>query len=60
MRKIVRKAQPYNTLPLWQAARERHLRELPYAARRISQNLGVEPETARLVAELAGLKGGRD
>ena len=60
MRKIVRNVEPYNTLPLWQAARQQRFRQLPYAARRVSQNFGLEPATARLIAELAGLKGGRD
>jgi len=60
MRFVKHRALSINELPLWKCARERHLRELPYPARRISQNFGLEPATARLVAELAGLKGGRD
>ena len=58
MRKIIRNSEPYN-LPLWQAARERRYNALPYAAQRLARERGLEPETANLLAELAGLKGGR-
>lgn len=50
----------FNDLPLWSVARERELRRLPPAARRIARLHGLEPSIARLVASLAGLgDGGR-
>ncbi len=52
-------AQSSNDLPLWKAARARRFRDLPFPAKRLVRHIGYEPETARLVAELAGLKGGR-
>ncbi len=58
MQNVVRKQSTINALPLWQAAREREFRELPYPAKRLARQIGYEPELARLVAELAGLKGG--
>ena len=60
MRYVKHRATSINDLPLWRAARERQLRELPYAARRVSDRFRLEPATARLIAELAGLNGGRD
>ncbi len=61
MQKIVRKQTAINTLPLWQSAREREFRELPYPAKRLARQIGCEPELANLIAELTGLgNGGRD
>ena len=57
MRKIYRKQEPFNTLPLWEAVRERRRRDLPYPAKLLAERFGCEPSVARLVAELAGLKG---
>ena len=55
MTNIPKKQLPYNTLPLWQAERQRRYRELPYAAKRLATNMHVEPEVARLIADLACL-----
>ncbi len=59
MHNVKHRAQSFNTLPLWQAARARRFRELPYPAKRIARQIGCEPELANLITELAGLKGGR-
>jgi hypothetical protein len=32
---------------------------LPYPAKRLARQIGIEPELANILAELAGLKGGR-
>ncbi len=58
MKHIRRNQQSFNSLPLWQSARERRFHELPLPAKRLARQLGYEPETARLVAELAGLGSG--
>ncbi len=44
----------FNTLPLWEAAREAELRSLPLDARRLARRFGLDAATARLLAALAG------
>ncbi len=58
MHNIKHRTQSFNVLPLWQAARARRFRDLPLPAKRLARQLGYEPETARLIAELAGLGNG--
>ena len=53
------RAPSRNNLALWRAARARRFRELPYPAKRLARQFGYEPELANLIAELAGLIGGR-
>ncbi len=54
------KSRSFKSTPLWQAARERLFRELPYPAKRLARQIRCEPELAILIAELAGLgDGGR-
>ena len=50
MQNVVRKHIAINTLPLWQAARQREFRALSYAERKLANELGVEPHVARLLA----------
>ena len=59
MRNVRHSAQSSNDLPLWRAARARRFRDLPLPAKRLARQIGCEPEVADLIAELAGLKGGR-
>lgn len=56
---LTRNTKPFNSTPLWQAAREREFRALSYAERKLAQELGVEPHVARLLAMQAYGKGGR-
>ena len=58
MRNLKHSAPPFNDLPLWRAARARRFCDLPVPAKRLARQIGCEPEVVRLVAELAGLKGG--
>ena len=58
MQKIVRKHIAFNSLPLWQAARQREFRALTYAERKLAQELGVDPHVARLLAAQAYGGGG--
>ncbi len=53
MRNVVRKQTAINTLPLWQAAREREFRALSYAERKLAEEFGVDPHIARLLAAQA-------
>jgi hypothetical protein len=59
MRNVKHHAPSINDLPLWRAAGARRFRALPYPAKRLARQIGCEPETARLIAELAGLQGSR-
>ena len=45
---------PFNSLPLWEVAREAELRSLPFDARRLARRFGLDASTARLLAALAG------
>ena len=56
-RKIAKQQLSFNTLPLWQAARQQRYRQLPLAARRLVDRYGLEPESAALLCELANLGG---
>ena len=59
MRHITRNTEPFNSTPLWQAARKRDFRHLSFAERRIAERYGVEPHTARLLATHAYASKGR-
>jgi len=59
MRNVKHRAPSFNDLPLWRAAGARRFRDLPYPAKRLARQIGCEPELANLIAELAGLNGGR-
>ena len=50
MRRINRNSEPFNSTPLFQAARQREFRALSYAERKLANELGVEPHIARLLA----------
>ena len=54
MRNITGKTSDYNTLPLWQAAREREYRALPYPAKRLMAMYGLELGEALRMAERIG------
>ncbi len=59
MQNVVRKHTPFNTLPLWKAARDREFRALSFAERRMAERYGVDPHTARLLASHAYASKGR-
>jgi len=59
MRHVRRNHQSFKSTPLGRAAGARRFRDLPYPAKRLARQIGCEPELANLIAELAGLKGGR-
>ncbi len=50
MSKLKHCAASFNSLPLWQAACEREFRALTYAERKLAEEFGVDPHTARLLA----------
>lgn len=56
--KVRPKPTDFNLLPLWRVAREAELRALPLPARRIANRFGLDANTARLLASLAGLGSG--
>lgn len=58
-RKARNRAQPA-TLPLFDYADARRVRDLPLAAKRLVRRWGLAPSTALQVAELAGFSGERD
>ena len=59
MGNVKHRAPSFNTLPLWQAAREREFRALSYAERKLAEEFGVDPHITRLLALQAYGNGGR-
>ncbi len=53
MRNVKHRAPSFNTLPLWQAARQREFLALSYAERKLAKEFGVEPHVARVLAAQA-------
>jgi len=50
MRNVKHRAPSFNSLPLWQAARDREFRALSYTERKLADEFGVDPHIARLLA----------
>ncbi len=58
MRNVKHRAPSFNTLALFQAARDREFRALSYAERKLAEEFGFEPHIARLYAMQAYGSGG--
>ncbi len=50
MQNVVRKHIAFNSVPLWQAARDREFRALSYVEQKLAEQFGVDPHIARLLA----------
>ncbi len=59
MRYVKQRASSFNSLPLWQAARQREFRSLSYAERKLAEEFGFEPHVAKFYAMQAYGGGGR-
>jgi hypothetical protein len=59
MPNVKHRAPSFNTLPLFQAARDREFRALSYAERKLAKEFSVDPHIARLLAAQAYGSGGR-
>jgi len=58
MQNVVRKHTPFNTLPLWKAARDREFLALSYAERKLAEEFCLEPHVAKFYAMQAYGSGG--